>query len=308
MATAAWAQEWRGTGRLVGKVVDEKGKGLDAVIVRASFPAVIGAVLEAKSNKNGEWTVDDVGEGDWELTFEKDGYEPAKARAEVDESGRSSPLRTTMKKAFDPNAFIQDEAKKANALIDQRKYAEARAVYEGIVAKVPEVRAQMEPFLARTYYLEGKPDVAVEHLRAGLAKDPGNVQTKLLLISMLLETGALDEASQILSTVDEASIPDAAVWANFGLSLLKKQKASEALPYFDKAVAKFPQSPESYYYRALALVELVNAQKDPKDPERIAQMGRIKDDLTKFLQLAPTSPEVDNVKKLLEQVEKQIGK
>jgi predicted Zn-dependent protease len=308
MATSAWAQEWRGSGRLMGRVVDEQGKALEGVIVRASFPVVVGALLEAKTNKSGDWTVDDVGEGDWELTFEKDGYDPAKASAEVDESGRSTPLRTTLKKAFDPNAFIRDEGKKADALIEQKKYAAARAVYDGIIAKVPEVSAQMQPFLARTYFLEGKPDKSVEHLKAGLAKDPGNVQMKLLLVSMLLETGAIDEASQVLSTVDEANVSDAALWVNFGLSLLKKQKSAEALPYFDKAVARFPQSPEAYYYRALALVELVNAQKDPKDPERIARIGGIKADLTKFLQLAPTSPEVENVKKLLEQVEKLIQK
>lgn len=308
MATSAWAQEWRGSGRLMGKVVDEQGKALEGVTVRASFPVVVGALLEAKTNKSGDWTVDDVGEGDWELTFEKDGYDPAKARAEVDENGRSSPVRTTLKKAFDPNAFIGEEGKKADALIEQGKYAAARAVYDGIIAKVPEVSTQMQPFLARTYFLEGKPDKAVEHLKAGLAKDPGNLQMKLLLASMLLETGAINEASQILSTVDEANISDAAVWVNFGLSLMKKQKSAEALPYFDKAVARFPQSPDAYYCRALALVELVNAQKDPKDPERIARIGRIKADLTKFLQLAPTSPEVENVKKLLEQVEKQIEK
>jgi len=308
MATSAWAQEWRGSGRLMGRVVDEQGKALEGVIVRASFPVVVGALLEAKTNKSGDWTVDDVGEGDWELTFEKDGYDPAKASAEVDESGRSTPLRTTLKKAFDPNAFIRDEGKKADALIEQKKYAAARAVYDGIIAKVPEVSAQMQPFLARTYFLEGKPDKSVEHLKAGLAKDPGNVQMKLLLVSMLLETGAIDEASQVLSTVDEANISDVALWVNFGLSLLKKQKSAEALPYFDKAVARFPQTPEAYYYRALALVELVNAQKDPNDPERIARIGRIKADLTKFLELAPTSPEVENVKKLLEQVEKLIQK
>jgi tetratricopeptide (TPR) repeat protein len=308
VATGAWAQDWRGTGRLTGKVVDEQGKGLEGVIVLASLPAFHGVLAQGKSDKKGEWTVDDVGEGNWELTFELDGYLPGKASSDVDETGRSSPVRVTLKKMFDPNAFIQEQGKKAGALMDQKKYAEARAVYEGIIARVPEVTVQMQQFVSRTYYLEGKPDKAVEVLKAILAKDPGNVQSKLLLVGVLLETGSTEEAAPLLTSIEEAKIPDATLYANFGLALMKKQQPTEALAYLDKAVAKFPQASEAYYYRALALVELVNAQKDPKDPVRLERIGKIRADLTKYLQLAPNSPVADDARKLLEQVEKQIEK
>ncbi len=308
VAAVAGAQDWRGTGRLAGKVVDEQGKAIEGVIVSASLPAFHGVLAQGKTDKKGEWTIDDVGEGNWELAFESDAYVSAKATSDVDENGRSSPVRTVLKKKFDPNAFIQEEGKKAAGLMDQKKYAEARAVYEGIGAKVPEVAVQMQQFIARTYYLEGKPDKAVELLKATIAKDPVNLQAKLLLIGVLLETGGTDEAGQILGSVDESKIPDATIYGNFAIALMKKQKATDALPYLDKAVARFPQAPEPYYYRALALVDLVNAQKDPKDPERVARIGKIKADLTKYLQLAPNSPDVENVKKLLEQVDKQVDK
>ncbi len=308
VATVTWAQDWRGNGRLMGKVVDEQGKALEGVIVSASLPAFHGILAQGKTDKKGEWTIDDVGEGNWDLIFERDGYVSGKSTSDVDESGRSSPVRTTMKKKFDPNAFIQEEGKKAEALMEQKKYAEARAVYEGIVAKVPEVTLQMQQFISRTYYLEGKPDKAAEILKANLAKDPNNLQAKLLLVGVLLELGSLDEAGRILGTVEDSKIPDASVYSNFGLALLKKQKTAEAMPYFEKAVARFPQAPEAYYYRALGLVDLVNAQKDPKNPERVARIAQIKADLSRYLQLAPTSPEADNVRKLLEQVEKQIQK
>ncbi len=308
VASVAGAQDWRGSGRLMGKVVDEQGKGIEGVVVSASLPAFHGVLAQGKSDKKGEWTIDDVGEGNWDLTFESDTYLSAKATSDVDENGRSSPLRTTLKKKFDPNAFIQEEGRKASALMDQKKYAEARAVYEAITAKVPEVNAQMQQFIARTYYLEGKPDKAAEILKASLAKDPANVQAKLLLVGVLLETGATDEAGQVLSGIYESKITDVSLYANFGIALVKKQKSTEAVQYFDKAVARFPQVPEPYYYRALALVDLFNAKTDPKDPERIALIGKIKADLTKYLQMAPNSPETDNVKKLLEQIDKQTQK
>ncbi len=308
VASVAGAQDWRGTGRLSGKVVDEQGKGIEGIIVNASLPAFHGILAQGKSDKKGEWSIDDVGEGNWELSFESDAYLPAKASSDVDENGRSSPVRTTLKKKFDPNAFIQEEGKKASGLINQKKYAEARAVYEGIVAKVPEVAPQMQQFIAQTYYFEGKFDKAAEILKATVAKDPANAAAKVLLVEALLQTGATDEAATIVAGIEESKIPDAMLYADFGVALMKKQKSADAVPYLDKAVARFPQTPEPYYYRALALVEQFNAKSDPKDPERPGLLAKIRADLNKYLQLAPGGPEAENVKKLLEQIDKQNPK
>ncbi len=248
--------------------------------------------------------VQGVAEGTWQLTFEKNGYHPAEATSEVEEGGRFAAVRTVLKKVFDPNAFIKEEARKADALMNQKKFAEARAVYEAIIAKVPEVAPPMQQNLARTYYFEGKLDKAIEHMKAGLAMEPGNLQAKMLLASVLVESGALDEASQLVSTIDDSSITDPQIYLSFGLALITKQRSADALPYLDKAVARFPQSPGGYYYRANALIDLVNAEKDPKNPLRIERLGKIKADLRKFLQIAPNAPEAESVRKLLESIEK----
>ena len=303
LAPCAFAQDWRGEGRLQGRVVDEQKKPLAGVKVRAALASVVGT-LDAVTDNRGDWTIDGVAPGTWQLTFEKDGYLPAEANSDVEEDGRSTSVRTTLKKMFDPNAFIQDEGKKAEALMKQKKYGDARAVYEAIAAKVPEVKASMEQNIARTYYLEGKIDRTIEHMKASLALDPTNTQSKLLLASVLVESGAIDEGAQLLSSVDESAIADAQVYLSFGAALIGKQRSADALKYLDKAVARFPQSPQAYYYRASALIDLVNAEKDPKNPARIERIGRIKSDLQKFLELAPTAPEAEQVKKLLEQISK----
>jgi hypothetical protein len=59
-----------------------------------------------------------------------------------------------------------------------------------------------------------------------------------------------------------------------------------------------------YYYRATALIEILNTKKDPKDPARADLVAKIKADLEKFLQISPTGPEAEQVKKLLEQIAK----
>ncbi len=304
VASAAWAQDWKGNGRMAGRVVDEQGKPLEGVKVTATLSTITGSVEEATTDKRGEWSIEGVADGSWQLAFAKDGYDPGKGNAEVDEASGAVPVRTSLKKAFDPNAFIQAEGKKADALMNQKKYAEARAVYQGIIKRVPQVTGPMQLNLARTYYAEGNLDKTIETLKTGLSMVPDNVQAKLLLANVLAEKGSFDEAGQVLASVDEAAITEPQIYLNFAVAFVNAKKPEGAIPYLDKAVARFPQAPQVYFYRATALIEIANTIKDPKDPKRPELLGKIKSDLEKFLQLQPSGPEADQVRKLLDQISK----
>ena len=304
VASAAWAQDWKGNGRMTGRVVDEQGKPVEGVRVTATLATITGAVVEATTDKRGEWSIEGVADGSWQLAFEKDKFDPGKGNAEVDEASGAVPVRTTLKKAFDPNAFIQTEGKKAETLMSQKKFAEARAVYQGIIAKVPEIAGPMQLSLAQTYYAEGNFDKAIECLKTGLAAVPTNAPAKMLLANALADKGAFDEASQVLSSIDEAAITDAHLYLNFAVAYVNAKKPEGALPYLDKAAARFPQTPQVYYYRATAEIEILNTIKDPKDPKRPELVTKIKADLEKFLQLSPSGPEADQVRKILEQISK----
>lgn len=305
LASAASAQDWKGNGRMNGRVVDDQNKPLEGVKVFASF-GDLKDVADATTDRRGDWSLDGLAEGSWHLAFEKEKYEPAQASVEIDEGGGSSSVRTKMKLAFDPNAFIQAEAKKAEALMAQKKYAEARAVFQGILAKVPapELTGPMQFNLAQTYYGEGNIDKTIESLKASIAAAPANVQAKLLLANVLAEKHSFDEASQVLGSIDETAITQPQIYLNFAVAYVKAQKPEGALPLLDKAVARFPQSPLVYYYRATTLIEILNTKKDPKDPARADLTAKIKADLEKFLQISPTGPEAEQVRKLLEQVAK----
>ncbi len=304
VASAAWAQDWKGNGRMTGRVVDEQGKPLDGVKVTATLPTMTGAVVDVTTDKRGDWSIEGVVDGTWQLTFEKDGYDPGKGNAEVDEASGAVPVRTSLKKSFDPNAFIQAEGKKADALMNQKKYADARAVYQGIIKRVPQVTGPMQLNLARTYYAEGNFDKTIECLKTGLSMVPDNVQAKLLLANVLAEKGSFDEAGQALASVDEAAITEPQIYLNFAVAYVNAKKPEGAIPYLDKAVARFPQTPQVFLYRANALIEIANTIKDPKDPKRPELLGKIKSDLEKFLQLQPSGPDADQVRKLLEQISK----
>ena len=292
VGSVASAQEWRGMGRVGGKVVDEEtGKPIEGVTVKATLPtAGSRGPNEGKSNSKGEWAVGGVSSGTWALDFSKEGYETRSISVPVSEGGGSRPMEIRMKKKVapppDPNVLLKGELTKAAALMNEKKFAEARAIYEALAAKYPDVK-QFRPLIARTYHGEGNKAAAIVELRKALEQDPDNVEVKLLLGTTLMEEGKADDARAILAAIDESKIVDPAVLINIGIGLINDRKHAEAVPWFDKAVARFPQHADSYYYRGIAYVTL-------------GKVAEAKADLTKFISMAPAdAPELPTAKQLL---------
>jgi Flp pilus assembly protein TadD len=282
------AQDWRGVGRLAGKVTDETGAPIEGVTVKA-VRGESKAGTSAKTNKKGEFVINGINGGGWDVDFEKDGYEPSKKSAQLNERSTNPPMNVTLKKTvIDPNVTLRADLDKAAQLMKEQKYADARAIYEGILAQHPDLY-QMEPYIARTYYAERQYDPAIEHLRKAAAKDPSNVDIKLLLANVLSEKGSADEARQILATIDESKITDASTFLNAGIGLINQKKPDEAITWFDKSIARFPQAPDAYYYRGITEVQL-------------GKNDAAKADLTKFVGMAPNAPEAATAKGILEKL------
>lgn len=287
IASAAHAQAWRGMGRLAGKVTDEQGKPLEGVTVKLDLPGSGGT--QAKTNQKGEWAIGGIARGTWNVDFDKPGYDTVRITVLVEELTRVPPIETRLKpSAPDPNVVIQGELVKAAQLLNEQKFAEARAVYESILAKYPQAY-QVEPLVARTYYGEKQFDKAIEHLKIAVDKMPAAIENKLLLGNILIERGRPDEGRQVLASVDDSAVKDPATFVNVGISLLNQSKPEEAFVYFEKAIARFPQSGEAYYYRALVRLQKGDA-------------AAAKADLQKFLELAPNAPEAAAARKALEQI------
>jgi len=285
-AAFAQAQDWRGMGRLAGTVVDDKGAPIEGVTVKA-VRGESNAGPTVKTNKKGEFVLAGVNGGNWNIDFEKDGFEPTKKSASFQEHDRNAPMAITMRRAaVDPNVQIRADLEKAADLVKQQKFTEARALYQGILTAHPDA-FQVEPYIARTYYAEHQLDPAIEHLRAALAKDPDNVDVKLLLASVLTEKGNTDESRRLLASIDDSKITNPSTFVNAGIGLINQKQPAEALGWFEKAIAKFPQAPDAYYYRGITELQLGNNDK-------------AKTDLTKFLSMAPDAPEAKTAKGILE--------
>lgn len=290
--TAA-AQDWRGMGRIAGKVTTESGAPVEGVVVKLALPASGNRGPETKTNKKGEWAAAGIGSGSWNIDFVKEGYARRSISVAVSEVVRAPAITVTLKPSAavpDPNDDIKQGLTKAAALMNAKQYGEARMVYEELLARFPSAY-QIEPLIARTYYAQNKLDDAIAHLRVALAKDPGSVEVKALLGNTLIEKGHIDEGQRVLSAIDETTIKDPTTFVNLGIVLLNHNKTPEALAYFEKAIVRFPDRPDAYYYRGI--IQL--------------QMGRTaeaKADLVRFISMAPDAPEASNAKKILDQLGK----
>ena len=111
----------------------------------------------------------------------------------------------------------------------------------------------------------------------------------MLLGSILVERGDAEEGRRILESVDEDSISDPAVFVNLGIEILNQATPSAAMPYFDKAVERFPDYPDTYYFRGVSHLQLGDQAAAAADLER-------------FVTLAPNAPEAQTARDLLGQL------
>lgn len=300
-AATASAQAWRGQGRTWGKVTDESGRPIEGVTVKLFLPALNGG-LETKTGKKGDWSAGGIGSGAWQIDFIKQGYETRRITADVQQMESKPAIEIIMKKAApDPNQLVAAEMKRASALVLEKKFAEAQAIYADLLMKYPQAY-QIELTVARAYHAEGAFDQEIVHLKNYLEKDPGNVEVKLLTGAIMIQKGDAAEGQALINSVDDAAVKDPMVFVNTGINLLNQNKAKDAMPFFEKAVTRFPESADAYYYRGITEVQMgMTIRPDnPADGDKLVAAGKA--DLTKFLQMAPDAPEAAVAQKMLEQL------
>jgi tetratricopeptide (TPR) repeat protein len=286
-AAATAAAQSRGNGRLEGKVVDDQGQPAADVVIRAQLAGQTD-IVEAKSNNKGEFRLNNLGAGEWTVEFHKEGFAVFSTKVPVAEDERKSGMNVTLAKPVDPNVEIQAEAKKAMELAQGGKFAEARAIYEALLAKYPSI--QIHPFIARTYAAEKNYDKAIEHAKLGLAAEPDSVETKLFLADVLMEKGDKAAAQELLASVDMSKAPDPVSFINAAITMINEQRSDDAVAMLDKVIAQWPDQADPYYYRGRAYIvgkKYVEARTD----------------LEKFVSMAKgETPQVADAKKLLEQL------
>src|SRR5687768_663625 len=177
--SAVTAAQNRGKTKAQGKVVDEQGQPLGDVIVAAVMDGMDKPFQQTKTNNKGEWKIENLAAGKWKFFFGgKEGLEDKDVAAEIGESGTAAIAAVTLGKPVDHTAVINTELQKAAEMMQTKQAGEARKIYEGILAKYPQLqgqfRGQLHGAIAQTYSVDNQPAQAVEHLKKALELDPTN--------------------------------------------------------------------------------------------------------------------------------------
>jgi tetratricopeptide (TPR) repeat protein len=276
-----------GEARIAGKVVDPQKKPVQDVVIRAQLA---GQMRQAKTNNRGEWSINNIAGGMWEIEFTKEGFAPQRINLDLKPDQRIANIDVTLAPpAPDPNAEIQAEVKRAAELLQNKQIAEGRKIYETLLEKYPNLH-QLHEFIGRTYAAESQYDKALEHMRIAVEKDPENVGAKVLLGDLLMEKGEKAEAQKVLESIDLQKVDDPAPFINLAITRINDQKVDEALALLEKLIARFPKESNLFYYRGRAHLA---AKKLPE----------AKADLEKFVATAlPDARELPDAKRVLEQL------
>ena len=295
IASSALAQT-RGTSRIAGKAVDEKGQPLADVVVKAQKIGMTD-VIDGKSNGKGEWMIRNIAGGEWRLEFSKEGYATQEGKVTVPDDGASPGVTVTMVKpaapAEDPTVAINAEIKRAHAIGQSGDTAGARKIYEDLAAKHPTVY-QFPFFIATTYAAEKNFEKALEYIKQAAEKDPTSVDVKLLQAEIMMELGQKAEAKAMLDSIDMTKVKDPYPFINSAINMVNDGKPAEAVDALTKLLVHFPTNASIYYYRGRANIAA-------------SKVDEGKADLEKFIGMAPpeSAKEVAEAKKILEQIGKK---
>ena len=298
-----YGQAWAGRGRLQGSVKDESGKpvagakvtlrkGTDRVDPKVDGPAAI------TTDKNGKWSILGLAQGPWGILIEKDGYIPSEGQAPVNEFGPAQPINVVLKVI--PKEVIQKaeqestagQAKSAiergNALLNEGKFAEARAAYQEGMGKLED--KSLHPAILRaiadTYYRENKVNEAIDTLKQALALAPDDVDSLRLITNLLVAAGRESEAQTYMAKLPQGTTMDPNTILNLGIKAFNEGKMDQALAQFDRAVKENPNLADAYYYRALTYL---NQDKKPQ----------AKADLQKLLEIDPNNKYAKDAREML---------
>lgn len=255
-AAALFPQEHKGKGRLYGTVTDQQGQPLEGVLVKLVYtPTKTG--VEVTTDKEGRWTAAWLRKGLWNVDFEKFGYAPKAISVDAQESQRNPPIDIALVKV--EGLLLTEEIKtllnQGNALFDEQKYDEARAVYESMIEKFPDAYI-IHRNIGNCWFAQEKYDLAEQSYLKVLEKDPDNADAMVQVGNTYMNRGDAETALQWYGKIQFDKIDDPIVLYNVGTSYYNNGKFQEALKFYRRSVEIQKNNPDSLYQLGLTCLNL----------------------------------------------------
>jgi tetratricopeptide (TPR) repeat protein len=289
------AQDWKGLGRLEGKVTDAAGKPIEGASVKLDLPSRGGGTT-VTTDKKGKWAILGLAAGQWNIDVAAEGFAPFQISFNLASEGqRSKPIEVTLQRPAGPPPEVTRAFEAAEAAVKAARYPEARAEYEKLLALRPDLAKEINARIALAYSEEKDYGKALDHLQRVLDADPGNATIRGLAVEASLRAGQTERATELVKGIDPATIKDPAVYYNIAVAFLNAQKPEEAAGYLTHAVTVDPAFIDGYYQRALAYLQA-------------GKLEESKADFRKVLELQPEGPQAETARKALSDLEKSAKK
>jgi tetratricopeptide (TPR) repeat protein len=273
---------WKGKADLSGKVTDEAGKGIGDAKVTLVLTA-LNSGLFVMTKKNGEFSAKDMKAGQWHMVVEAPGFAVWQKDVEVTDA-KNPAVNVKLARDNSPELIA-----KAEELFKAGKMAEARAEY----LKVRELHLELAAVnraIAFTYGRERNHAEALKYLDMALAESPTDPLMLQLAAGSAMELNDVPRALDYLSKIDDQTLTDPDPLLNIAVGLLRKQQFAEALKVTDRAIARFPQAADGYFYRGLGRYQAKDS-------------AGAKADLEKYISMAPAdAAQVAQAKDLLSKI------
>jgi tetratricopeptide (TPR) repeat protein len=291
LASPVYTQDWKGSGRLEGKVLDAQGAPIAGASVKLARDTY-GDGTTLKTDKKGRWAIAGIAAATWNADIEAEGFAPKKISIPLpSESTRLPPVEVSLEKAVaaGPPPEVLQALEKGEAAYKAGRLPEARAEFEKLLPLRPDLASAIHQRIGFAYIREKDYAKGLEHLQKVLDAEPDNAVVRGIMAQAALEGGMLDRGMELLKGMDETAVKNPDIFFNIGVNLFNANKPEEAIVYFSKAVTLDPAYADGYFRRGLAYMGL---------PGKTAEA---KADFRKLLELQPTGPQAELAKKALEQ-------
>lgn len=293
------AQEWRGSSRISGKVVDADGSPVPGAEVRLYWGSYDEGPVDT-TDENGRWAVAGLARGRWHLRITAQGYAPAEGDVSVPRRG---PFTAQLERAADPGPPPELVARlqEGDAAYAEGRYASAREAYlqaldlwlsidPAAATAGAESLLALHKQIARCYREEGDLAKELEHLQVVLDADPSDAGLRALMAQEALQAGQVERAEELLGGEQDAAVDDPAVFFNIAVRYLNDGDAESALPYLTRALEVDPENALALYQRALAHFNL-------------QRLDAAAADCARLLELAPEGEHAETARALLQAIE-----
>jgi tetratricopeptide (TPR) repeat protein len=277
-----------GTGRVAGSVKDEAGKPIAGVKVMAT-PAGGGNPLEATTNDKGEWGILGFRNGRYEFSFTAEGYREERLGAPVQQLGRNPRMDVVLQKLQKGTAAggaASGLLAEGNALYEQKKYAEAIAKFQELLAQTPTLY-QVNLNIGNAYRASGDIDKAMAAYQLVLAEDPSHLGALIGMGESSIKKNELEKAAEFFEKAVTQAPEDEALAFNVAEVYFNTGNAPKALEYYQKASALKPDWVDPVYKVGLCYVNQMD-------------IAQAKVQMEKVIAMAPDSPQAAMAKGLLD--------